>query len=135
MIAPFPENTRAPLCKEAGEIMGFINRNNVKKLQEIPNQLSESYKQSIYRGVGRFAAERYGFNQKNCDAFINALPLKYKTCYYEGIGKQITFRFGGDPETVNAIINKLPAKLRPFIGKGVSEEISKSNINGSMAHI
>ena len=51
MIAPFPENTKAPLCEASGEIMGFINRNNVKKLQEIPNQLSESDKQSIYRGV------------------------------------------------------------------------------------
>ena len=134
IIAPFPENTRTFLYEASGEIMGFINRNDSKKLQEIPTQLSESDMQSIYRGIGIFAAERYGFNHENCDAFINALPLQYKPCCYEGIGKQIAFRFGDDPEGANSIIDKSSPKVRPFIKKGFSEEMNILNIEEYVAY-
>ena len=134
MISPFPESSRVFLYEAAGEIIGFIYRNSIKKLHEIPNQLSEPDKQSIFKGIGRFAAERYGFDPVNCNAFINAMPSQYNIFCYEGLGKQIAFRFGGDLEGANSIIDKSSPEIQPFIKKGFSEEMNILNIEESLVH-
>ena len=122
IIESFPKNSRIFLYEDAGEIIGFLNRNNVKNLQGLLKPLSESDKESLYRGIGRFAAERYGFNFEKYFDFIKEINPQYRTYCYKGVGTQIAFRFGGVPEVANFIIDKSSPNIRPIIQKGFAEK-------------
>jgi len=133
LIKTFPEDAKPLLFESAGQSMFQFEKRGVfvsmtddciaKRLSDMPDYFQSTFLKSIYRGIGRYIADKYGFNIDNTLIFLNTINPQYRKELLEGIGTEIAFKFAQSPQIADMIINEFSLPLRDIVRIGYKNEV------------
>jgi len=72
-------------------------------------------KRNIYRGIGRYLAEEYGFNLPLCFKSFEKIDIEFKKNCYEGLESQVNWRFSDNKITIDNLLKEVANSSTHFI--------------------
>jgi len=112
-----PREQRTAFYEGVGATIGFLYRKRLDKLSGLLKRCNINImeKRNIYRGIGRYLAEEYGFNLPLCFKSFEKIDIEFKKNCYEGLESQVNWRFSDNKITIDNLLKEVANSSTHFI--------------------